>query len=57
VNTLIKMLAKAAPAKACFAGTPKTIIGGAIIKVLAAVQAASLIPDPVLRSRKAAADL
>lgn len=56
-NVKIEMspLAMAAPAKACLAGTPTTIIGGAIMIVRATVHPRSRIPEPLSRSRTRAA--
>ena len=44
-----------APMKACFAGTPTTIMAGAIMMVRASVQPASLIPLPLSFSKTLAA--
>jgi hypothetical protein len=55
VNTLISPDARAAPANACLAGIPTTIIGGPISIVRATVQPASLQPDPFFRSKTLAA--
>jgi len=54
VNRLISTDAAVAPAQACHAGTPNSIIGGAIISVRATVQPTSAMPEPFLRSSNAA---
>ena len=47
----------AAPAHACFAGTPTTIIGGAMMIVRSTVHPASFSPEPFSCSRTRAAVL
>lgn len=47
VNRLIKPDAKNAPANACRAGTPTTIIGGPIMIVRAIVQPTNRMPAPL----------
>lgn len=55
VKIEIIALASAAPANACLAGMPTSIIGGAISTVRATVQPARRMPDPLSRSRTFAA--
>jgi len=55
VNRLIKPDAKNAPANACRAGTPTTIIGGPIIIVRASVHPINRMPEPLSLSSTLAA--
>ena len=54
MKTEIAPLAIAAPAKAFFTGTPTIIMNGAIIRVRAAVQPTSRMPEPFFFSSTSA---